>query len=283
MQDKFDIIVVNYKTYFYLNLFLKSIYIWHSKWIDKIVIVDYQYDEFELKKIVKKFPLNIKAYGFLGNYGYAWGINFGYKYINPRKWFIVTNPDIIILPNFFEHIINCLKEDIGLIVPKVLNPDFSWQPSLRKFPYFKYLLFGRESFFTKMFPKNPISFDYLELNRENVEGEAQVGTGMFMILNSQIFEKVGKMNNKYFLFAEDVDLCYRIRKAGFKVYYCPKVKVIHFWGKSREYAKHRSKFWHVKSVKIFIQENVYPKFKFLFDILALFKYFCIAFENLFRP
>ena len=124
--------------------------------------------------------------------------------------------------------------DAGVISTRLLNPNGTLQPSCYHFPTIKNAIRGR---FEKYAPAGdkPVSVD------------AVVGA-VFMIPR-QVIEKVGLLDEKYFIYFEDLDYCYRVKKSGFKVYYLPQVEIVHLHGASGKKIKKKAGKWLVESSK----------------------------------
>ncbi len=117
---------------------------------------------------------------------------------------------------------------IGILGPKVLNPDQTIQYSCRKFPTVWSGLFNRYSLMTRLFPKNSYSRDYLMLDYDhNSIRSVDWVSGCCMMVPDSTFKKVNGFDENYFLFIEDVDLCQAIKKKGLRVVYFPNAKIFH--------------------------------------------------------
>lgn len=152
------------------------------------------------------------------------------------------NPDLRLAGNVLEAMVRYLRQhpDIGALGPKLLDPDGSLQLSCRRFPGFRTAVFNRYSLATRLFPKNPFSAHYLMADFDH-QAIADVDwlSGAFLVLRRQALEQVGLLDEGYFMYSEDVDLCQRLHRAGWRVVYFPEVAVTHHIGRSTEQAPNR--------------------------------------------
>ncbi|VTR65000.1 putative Glycosyltransferase, group 1 family protein [Desulfosarcina cetonica] len=133
--------------------------------------------------------------------------------------------------------------------PMVLNANGSVQGSARSFPTPLTSLFGRNSPITKLYPNNSITrsniLTWRSFNNQPVEVDWV--SGACMVVRRAALETVGGFDERFFLYWEDTDLCRRIKNAGWKIIYFPKIKVTHFVGKSSKYAPYHSIYQFHKS------------------------------------
>jgi GT2 family glycosyltransferase len=135
----------------------------------------------------------------------------------------------------------------GVVGPRILNGDGSLQFSCREFPSM------RDAFlhaFVGLFTKdNPASVRYKKIDWSHQE-EAEVDwvSGCFMAVRSQTFEEIGGFDDKYFMYVEDVDLCWRARQAGWTVDYIPGGDVYHHIGMSSQAVPTRMVLHHQASM-----------------------------------
>lgn len=259
MQENFlSIITVNFNGGKYLDYFLKSITLNPPPIPYEVIVIDNASKDLSFEKAKRKYKnfLFIKSNK---NRGYGGGCNLGLKYAK-GDIIIFANPDVLIFKDTFEKIIKEIKneERIGAMGPKLLNPDGSFQPSCRRYPRFKYLLFGRRSFLSRYFPNNPFTKEFMYTHFENLKnGKVPVESimGAFFITKRKVLEDVGNFDERFFLYVEDTDLCYRMKKKGYEIYYLPEAEVIHYHGKSRKYLGIKSLYLLRKSIYLFFRKH----------------------------
>lgn len=168
------------------------------------------------------------------NRGFAAAANQGIK-ASVGVWPVVLNPDTVVidgaLSRLLEHAIK--NPGVGIIGPRVLNPNGSLQPSRRRFPTYGNILFARKSPLYRILPDNPWSRSYLMADRDpgSVQ-EVEALAGVCLLLNRRMLEITGLFDECFFMYLEDIDLCYRARLAGWRVDYVPEARIYHCWGAS---------------------------------------------------
>ncbi len=255
---KFSIIIVNFNSGDYLLYTLRSIVLNPPSGDYEVIIIDNDSRDGSIEKAKKVFPqfkyvLNRK------NLGYGAGCNLGAK-LAKGEILIFSNADIIITNGTFDKVKKHFEENkkIGIIGAKLFYPDGTFQASCRRYPRFKYLLFGRKSIGSSLLKNNPITREFLYLDLKDIKEPVEVEgvVGAFMAIKKEIFFKIGGFDKRFFLFAEDIDLCLRIKKEGYKVIHDPTIKVIHFHGQSRRYLGLKSDYFLKKSIyKFFYKHN----------------------------
>jgi GT2 family glycosyltransferase len=186
------------------------------------------------------------------NLGFAAGANRGAREASGEA-IVLLNPDSEIEADPFAPMLAYLREhdDAGIVAPRLLNPDGSLQLSCRSFPTFSVALFNRYSLLTRLFPRNRYSRQYLlsDWHHDSISDVDWVSGACLMVRRS-LFEQIGLLDEGYFMYIEDVDLCQRVHRAGYKVVYLPQTSVIHHIGRSSRtlpsrsiVARHRS-MWH---------------------------------------
>jgi GT2 family glycosyltransferase len=142
------------------------------------------------------------------------------------------------LDGFFKESISFMKShsSTGIMGPKVLEKDGKLQNSARSFPTILTAFFGRTSFLSRLFPKNPITLQNLSSLHSNGYAPMEVDwvSGACMVVNRKAIESVGGLDERFFLYWEDADWCRRMWDSGWKVIYYPQASVCHFTGMSSQ-------------------------------------------------
>lgn len=183
-------------------------------------------DEVKLFKKVK-FIINKE------NKGYGAGLNQGEK-IAKGKYLLLVNPDTVFLKNSIKKMVEKMESDrsIGVLGPALLDSNHKIQIVGTGMPFLPQALFAF-TFLNKLFPKNKISQEYFlpDFDRKK-EKEIPVICGACMMIKKSLFATVGGFDERFFLYFEESDFCYRVKKTGHKVLYFPSAKIIHFIGRS---------------------------------------------------
>ena len=163
------------------------------------------------------------------NLGFAAGNNLAYKY-SSGDYILLLNPDTEVGAGALGELVNYLdgKPDVGIAGPKLLNPDGSLQPSVRRFPdlWSSMLVF---SGLHRIFRPKRYLMDGFDCAREQ---EVDQVMGAALMTRRKIVERVGLFDEKFFLWYEEVDFCKRVKRVSYKVMYYPEVEITHHTAQS---------------------------------------------------
>ena len=186
------------------------------------------------------------------NLGFAAGVNRGAS-VSTGEALAILNPDTLLTDNALLPMWRYLKEhpQIGVLGPRLLDEDGSVQLSCRRFPGFGTALFNRYSLPTRLFPRNRFSAAYLLSDWDHSQiREVDWLSGACWMVPRRAFHHIGRLDEAYFMYIEDVDFCQRAHRAGWKVVYFPQVSLVHHIGRSTGtlpnrmiIERHRS-MWH---------------------------------------
>jgi len=227
-----SIIIVNYNVEHHLRECLQSIYR-NTKGISlEIIIVDNNSTDGSVDMVKSEFP-EVKLIENCQNLGFAKGANQGLRE-NKGRYILLLNPDTIVLPNALDKMVEFMDENprTGALGCKLLYPDGSLQPSCRSFPTLITAFFENTGL-EKFFPKNKLVakykmgyWDYNDLR------EVDQPMGSALMIRREVIEQVGLLDERFYMFFEEVDLCFRVKKRGWKIYFTPSVQIIHYGGQS---------------------------------------------------
>lgn len=198
-----------------------------------MIVVDNCSSDNSIDYLVPKFP-SIRLIANKENVGFAKACNQGLQQAI-GKYILFLNPDTILPEDCLEKCIHFFEgnNDAGAAGVKMIDGSGKFlKESKRAFPSpmtSLYKLFG----LSKLFPKSKTFSKYHLGNlAENENHEVDVLAGAFMMVKKEVLDKVGGFDETFFMYGEDVDLSYRIQKAGYKNYYLAETSIIHFKGES---------------------------------------------------
>lgn len=224
-----SIIIVNWNTKDLLIQCIYSIYSNPPERSFEIIVVDNASHDKSQIAIRNHFP-DIKLIENSQNKGFSYANNQG-SHIAKGRLLLFLNSDTLISTNTLDEAIKFIDEnpEIGCLGLKIVNPDGSFQASYAKFPTILsevLLATGLARIITGKFAPSP----------KPIPGEKPKAvdwiSGAFMLIRKQAFFEVSGFNTDYFLYSEEVDLCWRLKEKGWKVYYLPSAQVIHYGGAS---------------------------------------------------
>lgn len=171
----------------------------------------------------------------------------------PCDYVLFLNPDTVVPPDAFQRSVQFLEEhpQAGVMGPKVVKMDGSLDLACRRsFPT------PASSFFkltglSKLLPRHPLVARYnLTYMSDDETAEVDSVMGAYMLVRSDALAQAGLFDERFFMYGEDLDLAYRIKERGWKVYYYPYVQVLHHKGASSRKQSDRSirEFYHAMHV-----------------------------------
>ncbi len=164
------------------------------------------------------------------NAGFARAINQGIKN-SFGEYILFLNPDVVVLPGSIEKMVDFMERHskCGVCGPKLVNPDGSIQDSCRRFPKW-YTPFVRRSFLKNLSWGKRHDNWYLMKDFDHQEKqEVDWLMGAVLLVRRQALDRVGLIDERYFLYFEDIDWCRSFRQHGYKVYYLAEAKMYHYY------------------------------------------------------
>jgi GT2 family glycosyltransferase len=256
-----DIVIINYNSTDHLLRCLESVYKDLNGIHANIFILDNASSDTP-GRLVTEFPEIIFTQND-ENLGFSRAVNQALKQ-GIAEYVILLNPDTRITVGFFASCLSFMQEnsDVGVMGPKILDPDAKIQHSARAFPNLFTAFFGRSSLLSKWFPRNPLTARNLLSLKSDGTSPISVDwvSGACMAVRRKTIDDAGLLDERFFMYWEDADWCRRIGNAGWKVMYFPKACVYHHVGVSSETRAFRSAAEFHKSVYRFFDK--YTRFPF---------------------
>lgn len=255
------IIIVNYNVKDFLEQAIISIKKSCHNIEYELFVIDNASSDGSVELIRKKFP-EIKLIENLENKGFAVANNQAIKRAQ-GEYILLINPDTIVQEDTFSVILNFFKKhpECGMVGCKILNPDGSLQLACRRnFPT-PWVAFTKIIGLSKLFPGSKFfgryNLTYLDPD-ETYEVEAI--SGSFMFFRRKIVDDVGDLDESFFMYGEDLDWCFRIREAGWKIYYLPETKIIHFKGESSKKSDIDLILQFYQAMKLFVEKHYHNRY-----------------------
>lgn len=225
-MKKISIVIVNWNSSKYLKNCLDSIHSYTLNYDIEIIVLDNaSYDGSD--EVVASYPQNIKFIQLEKNVGFAKANNIGFAN-TCSEYCLFLNPDTIIKQNVFQVLVDVAENNakIGAIGCQLLNEDDSLQTSsIQSFPTIT------NQFINSNFIVNRSKLYKIQESMLGAPLEVDMISGACMFVVSDIFRKVGMFSTDYFMYGEDLDLCYKIKREGYRILFTNKVCVTHFGGK----------------------------------------------------
>ncbi|MGN6166099.1 MAG: glycosyltransferase family 2 protein [Flavisolibacter sp.] len=230
---KLSIIIVNYNVKYFLEQCLWAVRKAVAQIDAEIIVIDNHSTDGSIEYLKPKFP-EVKFIANGSNTGFGKACNKGLAHAL-GKYVLFLNPDTIVAEDSFSTCISFFQEhdDCGAIGVKMLDGSGNFlKESKRSFPSPVTSLYKLAGL-SRLFPYSKIFSRYhLGHLDKNKNHEVDVLAGAFMMVRKEVLDKVGSFDEIFFMYGEDVDLSYRIQKAGYKNYYVAQTTIIHFKGES---------------------------------------------------
>ncbi len=274
-----DIVIVNYNSTEYLLDCIQSIYRSLNGRNANIFITDNASVD-GIHRVNQHFP-EVKVQINHCNIGFGAAANQAIE-IGNSPYIVLINPDSKVENGLFDTAIDYLisNPSIGIIGPRILDNDGAIQESARSFPTPLTALFGRQSFFSRLFPHNRITRANLLAHQSDGQTPMEVDwvSGACMLIRRKAIKEIGLLDERFFMYWEDADWCQRMRNKGWKVVYFPRATVFHFVGKSSSKLLVRSIFEFHKSVYLLFNKYFSGSLRWLKPLIlfGLFFRFCFV-------
>lgn len=198
----------------------------------EIIVVDNASTDGSLSLLAREFP-RVKVIAAERNLGYAAGANRGFAASTARH-LLLLNPDTEVVGSSLGTLVGYLEThpQVGLVGPRLLNPDGTTQSSRRRFPTLATALVESTVLQPWFAGSRTLRHYYCADRSAAVEQEVDWLVGACLMVRRPVLEQVGPLDETFFLYFEEVDWCRRMRAAGWKIVYLPQAQVIHHAGQS---------------------------------------------------
>jgi len=275
---KLSVIIVNYNVKYFLEQCLHSIYKASEGINTEVFVVDNNSVDGSVKMIKERFPEVILIEN-KENLGISKANNQAIV-LSKGEYVLLINPDTVVENTTFKKVIDFMDShiDAGGLGVKMIDGKGKFLPeskrSLPKPSVAFYKIFG----LSRIFPKSKTFGKYHlgNLNKDKIH-QVEILSGAFMLLRKEVLNEIGLLDEAYFMYGEDVDLSYRILKAGYKNYYFPETRIIHYKGESTKKSSINYVIVFYNAMIIFAKKHFSHKNAKLFSILIHFAIYLRAF------
>ena len=245
-------VIVNYNARDHLLACVQSL---RADGVRTVVVVDNDSDDGSQETLAGGDP-EARWLANGANLGYGAAANRGVA-ATTEPYVLVLNPDVVVEPGAIKTLRSALDRDgiLGVVGPKVEEPDGSRYPSARRFP--DLATAAGHAFLGYVAPSNRFSRAYKLADRDPDQSHhVDWISGSCFLARRTAFEAVGGFDEAYFMYAEDVDLCWRLWRAGWRVGYEPAARVVHVGAVSTDRAPYRMIMEHHRSLWRFACKSV---------------------------
>jgi O-antigen biosynthesis protein len=255
-----SVVIVNYNVKYFLEQCLISVYNSMKGIEGEVFVVDNASADGSCQMVRQRFS-NVKLIENKQNFGFSYANNQAMR-IAQGEFVLLLNPDTVVEENTFAKCISFMQKNqhVGSLSVKMIDGKGNYLPeSKRALPspmVSFYKIFG----FSKLFPRSKTFARYhLGHLDENSTHEIEILPGAFMFMRKSALDKVGLLDEEFFMYGEDIDLSYRILKGGYKNYYLPETTIIHYKGESTKKGSINYVLVFYKAMMIFARKHFSKK------------------------
>jgi len=253
---KLSVIIVNYNVQHFLEQCLHSVKKAAESISAEIIVVDNNSVDGSVAMTKAKFP-EITLIENKKNTGFSFANNQAIR-VAAGEYILLLNPDTVVEEDTFTKVISFMDAhpDAGGLGVKMLDGKGNFLPeSKRGLPTPSvafYKIFG----FSRLFPKSKTFGKYHLgfLDKDKIH-EVEILSGAFMLMRKSVLDKVGLLDETFFMYGEDIDLSYRILLGGYKNYYFPETRIIHYKGESTRKSTVNYVFVFYRAMVIFAKKH----------------------------
>ncbi|MDA0334628.1 MAG: glycosyltransferase [bacterium] len=229
----------------------------------QVIVIDNASRDGSADMVAERFP-DAELIRNERNLGFGGANNAAFARVRGRH-ILLLNSDTIVRPDTLRTMVAFMDEhpEAGAAGCRILNPDGTLQLDCRRgFPT-PAAAFYKLSGLSRMFPQSRrfARYNLTFLDPDEVN-EVDALSGSCMIVRRQVLEEVGGFDKAYFMYGEDLDWCFRMREAGWKIYYTPATEIIHFRGESGRAESLRIQYRKNEAMAIFVGKHMRRRYRF---------------------
>jgi N-acetylglucosaminyl-diphospho-decaprenol L-rhamnosyltransferase len=258
-------VIVNYNARDHLLGCLRSL---RADGIERVVVVDNESHDGSADAVARADP-DAVFMSTGANLGFGTAANRGVA-ATDTEYVMILNPDAVVEPGATKMLAEVLDTEPGVAIvgPGVENPDGTLYPSARRFPDLTVAI--GHAFLGFVWPENRFSREYKMLDQDRRQSsDVDWVSGTCMLARRSAFDEVGGFDEAYFMYVEDVDLCWRLGRAGWRVGYEPRARVVHTIGASSELAPYKMIAAHHRSLYRFAAKTTPGRGRALLPLVGL--------------
>lgn len=265
---KLSVIIVNYNVKYFLEQCLLSVQKASKNMAVEVFVVDNNSVDGSCDMVREKFP-EVKLIENKINTGFSRANNQAIQQSN-GEYVLLLNPDTVVEEDTFNKVVSFMDAhpDAGGLGVHMIDGKGNYLPeSKRGLPtpaVAFYKIFGLSALFPKSKIFGRYHLGYLDKNKTH---EIEVLSGAFMLMRRAALDKTGLLDETFFMYGEDIDLSYRITQAGYKNYYFPETKIIHYKGESTKKSSVNYVVVFYKAMSIFAKKHFSQSNAVLFSFL----------------
>ena len=274
-----SVIIITYKEKELLKKCLESVFASKTDYKFEVIVTDSGSFDGSVEMVLREFP-KAKVLDNQKNLGFSKGNNLAIKQAQGR-YILLLNADTTVRENTFDESVRYMDAhpEAGALGAKVLLPNGELDKAARrKFP-------NPWNSFLRLFGLGKFS-DYNITSPIDQEMEVDAIMGAYFLVRKSVIDQVGLLDEQFFMYGEDLDWCWRIKEAGYRIVYYPKAEITHYkYGASKSIPFRTIKWGHT-AMKIFYRKHYANEYNWLFNTLVYLgidlRMYLVMLVNLFR-
>ena len=250
-----SIIIVNYNVKYYVEQCLDAVFRSVCPFDYEVFVVDNVSSDGSIPYLKERYP-QVHYICNTENVGFARANNQAIRQSTGR-YVLLLNPDTIVAEQTLADSVRLMDShpDAGGSGTRMLRTDGSFALESRRGLPTPFVAFCKMSGLTKLFPRSrTFGRYYMRYLDENVENEIEIISGAYMMLRREALDKVGLLDETFFMYGEDIDLSYRLLKEGYKNYYSPS-PILHYKGESTQKTSFRYVYTFYNAMQLFFNKH----------------------------
>ncbi len=263
-----SIIIVNYNTGNLLHGCLESIYAGANGMPFDVWVVDNSSVDNSPAMVKSTFP-KVRLIQNASNVGFSKANNLAMSQCD-SKYILLLNPDTLVVGDAIDRMVEFMEEHptVGIGGCKVLNRDHTLQLACRRSIPTPKVAFYRMTGLSRLFPNSKAMARYnLTFRDANEKQEVDAVSGAFLMVRRKTIEDIGLLDERFFMYGEELDWCLRAKRAGWGVMYYPGAEIIHYKGESTKYNSRKAAFEFYRAMYLFHKKHFAQDYSKFFNFL----------------
>ncbi|GAB5407817.1 MAG: glycosyltransferase [Balneolaceae bacterium] len=266
-QIDISIVIVNYKVKEYISNLLSSINKAKNQLNLQIFVVDNYSKDGSVEYLKDRFP-EVTYIENEKNLGFGKANNQAISKAE-GKYCLIINPDTLVSEDTFSVLVDHMDQNLtcGAVGCKILNPDGTFAPESKRSVPTLWSSFTKASGLSALFNESKLFSEYyMNWLSEDEMAKVPVLSGSFMFWRTNVLKELEGFDERFFMYGEDIDLCYRIQETKYHIDYVPFTSIIHYKGESTRKGDLRYIRIFNKALYQFFDKHHSSKYSFLFKV-----------------
>lgn len=266
-QIDISVVIVNYKVKEYIANLLNSLYKAQQDFTLEIFVVDNHSEDDSISFLRERYP-DVHYIANKDNKGFGVANNQAIREAR-GTYTLIINPDTLVSEDTLQVLTAHMEQNsaCGAAGCKILNPDGSFAPESRRSVPSIWTSACKVLGLNYLFPESRIFGKYyLSWLHEDEASKVPVLSGSFMFWRTSLLKELGGFDERFFMYGEDIDLCYRVQQTDFHIDYVPETSIIHYKGESTKKGDLRYIRTFNKAMYQFFEKHYSTRYSFLFKV-----------------